>query len=295
LADTLVILNAKAGTIADRNPAEVRDIVERAFASHGHLAEVRLEEGDDFIEAIDDACRSGPSTIVVGGGDGSDSHAIRKLAGSSRTLGVLPLGTMNLFAKSLGMPADLDAALAALAGANPGAIDLATVNGRAFHTLAGLGFFAEVARARAQVRGGGMPFGRFIAVARSSFRAFTKAGILQLTLETDEGRREIEAYALLVSNNRLSDTGFDRARLDEGVLEIHFAEGPEMAKRMQAGLDLMAGRWRDNPDIQSIAVRSATITTHRPRLWLSVDGELTRMSTPLVFASRPAVLNVLRP
>lgn len=299
MADTVVILNEHAGTIQDRDPAEVRAIVERAFSERGHSAEVILAEGNAFLQAIDRAAQSGPATVVVGGGDGSVGHAIRKLVEacgrSERTLGVLPLGTMNLFAKSLGMPAELDAALAALAAATPCRIDLASVNGRVFHTLAGLGYFAEVARGRAQFRGAGLPFGRFIAVARSSLRAFSRAGVLQLTLETEGGRREIEAYALLASNNRLSPSGLERPRLDEGLIEIHFAEGAALASRMQAGLDLLAGRWRDNPEIDSLAVTRATITSHRPRLWLSVDGELTRMPTPLVLESLPAALSVLAP
>ncbi|WP_051231575.1 diacylglycerol/lipid kinase family protein [Kaistia adipata] len=299
MADTVVILNEHAGTIQDRDPAEIRATVERAFSDRGHSAEVILAEGNAFLQAIDRAAQSGPQTVVVGGGDGSVGHAIRKLVEargrSERTLGVLPLGTMNLFAKSLGMPAELDAALAALAAATPRRIDLASVNGRVFHTLAGLGYFAEVARGRAQYRGGGLPFGRFIAVARSSLRAFSRAGVLQLTLETEGGRREIEAYALLASNNRLSPSGLERPRLDEGVIEIHFAEGAALASRMQAGLDLLAGRWRDNPEIESLAVTRATITSHRPRLWLSVDGELSRLPTPLVLESLPAALSVLAP
>ncbi|MCX5578121.1 diacylglycerol kinase family protein [Kaistia terrae] len=295
MVDTIVILNAKAGTIHDRDPAEIRAIVERAFADRGHSAEVVLAEENEFVHAIDRAAQSGPQTVVVGGGDGSVGHAIRKIAGTERTLGVLPLGTMNLFAKSLGMPTDLEAALAALAGASPSRIDLSAVNGRLFHSLAGLGFFAEVARGRAQFRGLSLPFGRFIAVARSSLRAFSRAGILQLKLETPQGEREVAAYALLVTNNRLSTGGFDRPRLDEGVIEIHFAEGAEMASRMQAGLDLLSGRWRDNPEIDSLAVSHATITSHRSRVWLSIDGELTRMQTPLVFESLPGAISVLAP
>jgi diacylglycerol kinase family enzyme len=299
VADTVVILNAHAGTIQDRDPAEIRATVERAFGDRGRSAEVILAEGNAFLQAIEGAATSGPETVIVGGGDGSVGHAIRKLVDArgraERTLGVLPLGTMNLFAKSLGMPAELDAALAALAAATPSRIDLASVNGRVFHTLAGLGYFAEVARGRAQFRGGGLPFGRFIAVARSSLRAFSRAGVLQLTLEASGDRREIEAYALLASNNRLAPAGIDRPRLDEGLIEIHFAEGAALTSRMQAGLDLLAGRWRDNPEIASLAVTRATITSHRPRLWLSVDGELARMPTPLVLESLPAALSVLAP
>src|SRR5690606_23317012 len=79
VADTVVILNEHAGTIQDRDPAEIRGIVERAFGERGHSTEVILAEGNAFLQAIDQAATSGPETVVVGGGDGSVGHAIRKL------------------------------------------------------------------------------------------------------------------------------------------------------------------------------------------------------------------------
>ncbi len=296
MADTVIILNARAGTIRDLQPKEVEAQVRAAFAGHTESVAVELAEGERFIAAIDEAADSEASTIIVGGGDGSVGYAARKLAGSKRTLGVLPLGTMNLFARSLGIPADLPLALDLLARAEPKRIDLGKVNGRIFHTLAGLGYFAEVARARAQVRNDtNLPFGRYIAAARASLRAFVRPGILELTIETEEGPREIEAYALFVGNNRLSDGGFDRPRLDEGLLEVHYAEGAEFANRMQAAIDLLAGRWRENPAIQTFTARSIKVRSRRPRLWVSVDGELARLDTPLTFECSPGALTVLMP
>lgn len=296
MAETVIILNARAGTIRDMQPSQVETVVRQAFEGHAATVTVELAAGDDFIQKIDRAVASAASTIIVGGGDGSVGYAARKLAGSDRSLGVLPLGTMNLFAKSLGIPAELQPALDALADAKPRRIDLGKVNGRIFHTLAGLGYFAEVARARAQVRDdSNLPFSRYIAAARAAFRAFTRAGVLKLSLAADAGRREIETYALFVSNNRLSDTGFDRPRLDEGILELHYAEGAEFSHRMQAGLDLIAGRWRENPAIESLIVKRFTVSSHRPRLWLSIDGELARVKTPLEFETIPGALSVLVP
>ncbi len=296
MADTVIILNARAGTIRDLQPSQVEADVRQAFADHKESVSVELAEGERFIAAIDEAAESGAATIIVGGGDGSASYAAKKLAGTGRALGVLPLGTMNLFARSLGIPADLPLALDLLARGEPKRIDLGKVNGRIFHTLAGLGYFAEVARARAQVREDtNLPFGRYIAAARASLRAFTKPGILELTIETEEGPREIEAYALFVGNNRLSDGGFDRPRLDEGLLEVHYAEGAEFANRMQAAIDLLAGRWRENPAIQTFTARTIKVRSRRPRLWVSVDGELARLDTPLAFECCAGALTVLMP
>ncbi|SHF18717.1 Diacylglycerol kinase family enzyme [Kaistia soli DSM 19436] len=296
LADTVIILNARAGTIRDLQPKEVEAQVREAFAGHTESVAVELVEGERFIAAIDKAAESEASTIIVGGGDGSASYAARKLIDSNRTLGVLPLGTMNLFARSLSIPADLNQALDILAKAEPARIDLGAVNGRIFHTLAGLGYFAEVARARAQVREDtNLPFGRYIAAARASLRAFVRPGILELTIDADGGRRDIETYALFIGNNRLSDGGFDRPRLDEGLLEVHYAEGADFGNRMQAAIDLLAGRWRENPAIQSFTAKTVTVRSRRPRLWVSVDGELTRLETPLRFECRAGALNVLMP
>ena len=164
------------------------------------------------------------------------------------------------------------------------------------NTLAGLGYFAEVARARAQVREDtSLPFSRYIAAARATFRAFTRSGQLDLAIETEAGSRNVSTYALIVSNNRLSTTGFERARLDEGLLEVHFAQGQGMSPRLEAAFDILAGQWRENPAINTLETAGLTVKSHRPRLWLSVDGELVRAATPLVFELMPLALAVLVP
>ncbi|MBB5752854.1 diacylglycerol/lipid kinase family protein [Prosthecomicrobium pneumaticum] len=295
MRDTAVVLNEKAGLIADLSPATVRQAIERAFEGSGHEPVIELVPGREIVAAIDRAAASDARYVVVGGGDGSVSHAVRALAGTDKVLGVLPLGTLNLFGRDIGMPATLDAMLAAAARAEPKRLDLAAVNGRLFHSVSGLGFFAEIARAREQVRGSSLPFGRFVAVARSSVRAFLRAGVLELALEAEGERREIEAYAVLVTNNRFGSSAWDRPRLDEGVIEVHFARGREVARRIQAGVDLISGRWRDNPEIESIVTTRLTIESRRPRLWLAVDGEIRRAETPLVYEARPAAITVLVP
>ena len=98
--------------------------------------------------------------MVVGGGDGSVSAAANALAGTGKTLGVLPFGTLNLLARDLAMPANIEEAIEALGAAQPRKIDLARVNGRFFHSLSGLGFFSQMARAREEVRG--HPFGQAV-------------------------------------------------------------------------------------------------------------------------------------
>ena len=130
----------------------------RGFLLHEHG--VAPEEIEAAIDTS--AATLGIDTIIIGGGDGTQSLAATKLAGKEIALGVLPFGTVNLLGRDLGIPLAIEEAVKALAGAEPVAIDLAEVNGRLFHSLLGLGFFARMASERQRARHQ-FPFARSIA------------------------------------------------------------------------------------------------------------------------------------
>src|SRR5215213_5426533 len=136
------VLNERAGALLGRDPAEIRREVAAALTTPTCAADVVHARGQGICRAIDAALTRDYDTYVVGGGDGSVSYAARRLAGTQKTLGVLPLGTLNLLARDLGMPADLSGALESLGRAQPRAIDLGVLNGRPFHTISGVGFFS---------------------------------------------------------------------------------------------------------------------------------------------------------
>src|SRR3954453_3291560 len=106
-----IILNTNAGTLTGLDPEQAAAGVVAIFQKHGHEALAQALPGKAAIEAIERACGE-PSVeaIVVGGGDGTVSLAAAAAARSRKTLGILPLGTMNLFARSLGIPLEMTAA-----------------------------------------------------------------------------------------------------------------------------------------------------------------------------------------
>ena len=288
----LVLLNARAGTLLDRGTDGLRREITERLGATGHEVDVRLLRPRQITRAITEAAQGPHDLVVIGGGDGSVSFAANALAGGDKALGVLPLGTINLLGRDLGMPTDIAAAVAALADAEPRRIDLARLNGRAFHSLSGLGFFSQMARAREEVRG--HPLGRFLGFGFAALRALRRTGRFDLEIAVDGRVERVDALAVLVTNNRFN-AEWRRQRLDAGVLELHIAQDAGAMSLLKASADLLTGAWRDNPGIRSVLAREVTITQVRRRTWAATDGELAREHVPLRYTLEPQALTVLMP
>jgi diacylglycerol kinase family enzyme len=290
----VAILNAKAGFVLQQGEAIV-EAVAQAFRDCGHSIEVACVEPGEIEAAIDKAVVRGDiDTLVIGGGDGTQGLAAAKLAGQDIALGVLPFGTVNLLGRDLEIPLELDDAVKALAGAERATIDLGEVNGRVFHSLIGLGFFARMAderqRARKQI-----PFARSLAFLLALSRAILRVGTMEVAFEADGRRTTRRCAAVMITNNRYREQPIRRARLDEGVLEINIVRGARQAALLRAGFDLVAGRWRRADSIEQIVAREVTITARRTRIHASIDGERVALTVPLKVQIRPQALTVLRP
>jgi diacylglycerol kinase family enzyme len=286
----LVLLNARAGTLLDRGAESMGRDLARRLGSAGREVELRLLRPRQLTRAVRDAASGPHDTVIVGGGDGSASCAVNAFAGSDKALGILPLGTINLLARDLGMPTDLGEAVEALAQAVPRRIDLGRVNGRAFHSLSGLGFFSQMARAREEVRG--HPLGRFLGFGFAALRALRRTGRFDLQISVDGRVERVDALAVLVTNNQFN-AQWQRPRLDGGVLELHIAQDAGAMGLLKASADLLTGGWRDNPGIRSIVARELTITHVRHRTWAATDGELAREHLPLRYTLARRALTVL--
>ncbi len=287
---TLVLLNARAGTLLDSGTDAVVSALKSALGGGGEAPEIRLLAPKEMAGAIAQAARGDCDTLVIGGGDGSVSAAAAALAGSDKILGVLPFGTLNLLAHDLGMPREPQEAIAALAGAKPRRIDLASVAGRPFHSLSGLGFFSQMARAREEVRG--HPLGRFLGVGLAAVRALRRTETFTLDISADGRHAQLAALAVLVTNNRFGPD-WRRERLDGGVLEILIAENAGALAKLKASAELVTGTWRESVGIRSIVTRNLTIRRHRHRVWAATDGELSREPIPLRYEIMPGALNAL--
>lgn len=288
----LVVLNAEAGTVRDLGADAVRRTVDDALTRSDMDVDVIAAAGAHMAEAIKAAPALGYDTVVVGAGDGTASFAASVFAGTDITLGILPLGTMNLLAHDIGLPRDLNGALAALREAVPLRVDLGTVNGRAFHGVSGVGFFSQMALAREQLR---RKRGRISGWLIALGKAVVRSGRMALEVELHGHRERIEAYAALVTVNAFDAAGWHRSRLDGGHLEILLAEDRGALHKLRTGADVLVNAWRDNPAIHIFTAEEVTIHARRKRAWVATDGEVSRESLPLRYAVAPRALTLLMP
>ncbi len=286
----LVILNARAGTLIDIGAAGVHAALHEALDGPATMVTVREVQPRAMLDAIGRGAAADYDTIIIGGGDGSVSAAVGALAGSGKTLGVIPCGTLNLLARDLGMPGEPLAAIAALKSAEPRAIDLAAINGRLFHSLSGLGFFSQMARAREEMRD--LP-GKLLRVGAAAIRALSRTGCFYLDVAIDGRARHFETYGVLVTCNRFGGADWRRDALDGDALEIHIAQGETTLQRLITGTELLAGTWRDHDCVISLPARAVSITSARRRAWVATDGELRREDAPLNYEIRPKALTIL--
>lgn len=231
--------------------------------------------------------------IVVGGGDGTLNAAIPGLLEAGLPFGILPLGTANDLARSLGIPLELEGAAKVIAEEQPRPVDLGEVNGHRYFNVASIGFSAELAgelKAEAKKRWGKLGYGI------AAFGLLRKARPFTATLIHDGATERVRTIQVSVGNGRHYGGGMtvsEEARPDDGVFDVYSLE-VERWWRLVALLPWLRsgtqGRWRD---VRAFRTTALELRTRRPRP-VNTDGELTT-HTPAVFRLHRAALRVFAP
>ena len=292
-AEICVIVNAGSG---GGNDAAVADRLRAAFARHGREAHVTLAHGGAEIEAaLEAALARRPGIIVAGGGDGTVSGIGAALAGTDIALGVLPLGTLNHFAKDLGLPLDPDAAVERIATGRPVRVDVGEVNGRVFVNNSSLGLYPDIVRdrERQQKRLGR---GKWPAFAWAALAVLRRYAFMKVRLTVDGEERIRRTPFVFIGNNEYRMEGFaigERAGLQDGRLSLYVAQRPGRLRLLQLALRAVFGRLQQARDFDTLLATEIDIESRRRRLHVATDGEVRLMTPPLRYRIRPASLTVI--
>jgi diacylglycerol kinase family enzyme len=253
-----------------------------------------IDSGEQLLAAAKTAVRDGAAMIVAGGGDGTVSAVASCLADTGVCLGILPLGTLNHFARDLGLPLELDAALNVLAHCRELTVDMGEVNGRLFINNSSLGLYPDIVLDRERQRQR-LGRGKWAALLAASLHAARRYPVLSLHLDVDGQPLERRSAFVFVGNNEYQREGFEiggRHALSGGRLSLYVTQRTGRFGLFRLALRALAGRLRQARDFDRLAAQSLVVRTGHRHMRVAVDGEVTTMRTPLHYRIRPGVLRV---
>jgi diacylglycerol kinase family enzyme len=252
-----------------------------------------------MVEAALAAVLQGVQTVVAGGGDGTINAVASVLVDSGATLGVLPMGTLNHFARDLGLPATLDEAIAVVAQGHATQVDVGEVNGRIFLNNSSLGLYPDIVRDRErQQRRLGR--GKWVAFGWAALAALRRYPFLSIRLKVG-AEQETQARRtpfVFIGNNAYTMQGFnigERACINAGQLSLYVAQRPTRLGLLRLAFSALLGRLAQARDFDVLMERELTIESRHRRMRVATDGEVTVMTLPLHYRIRPAALKVIVP
>ena len=284
--NTVVILNPAAnGERANRWRAQVETLARDSTicaTSHPGEAEGMARR----------AAREGFEKIVAAGGDGTINEVVNGLAGSGATLGLLPMGTVNVFAMELGLPShDLEFCWQIIEGRNTRLVDLPNANGKYFVQLAGVGLDAQVVKeTSATLKRNFGPLSYLISAAQIAARQPPR-----LVIESEDSSVREGSFVLIGNGRRYGGPFpfFKNAVMDDGLLDVVAFKQLGYLEIIKYLQDVFFSSEINLPEVEYFQTRHLRISSDE-EVPVELDGELMG-NCPVEFRVQPRTLRVLAP
>ncbi|MGI8487484.1 lipid kinase [Pectobacterium sp. S5] len=286
---TALLLINKQARNGDSSARYVKELLQQSQISIVEPDENDTGSCSDIIRAYADRV----DFVIIGGGDGTLNSAAPGLVDTGLPLGVLPLGTANDFARTVGIPRDIRQAVQVIANGQQRIVDLGEVNGHLFFNVSSIGFSAALARglsAKSKKRWGTLGY------ALAAFKLLKQSRPFRVEIEHDGIKERVRTVQVSVGNGRFYGGGMavaDSAAPDDGLLDVyslevsHWWEMVALIPFIRRGTH---GRWRK---VRAFSAKQLTLNTTRPHD-INADGELIG-KMPAVFGIREKAIQVFAP
>lgn len=292
------VLNREGGTFRTTDMQAYAERAKAIFSDAGDELEVLVRDGKNMPDALERAARRDDiDAIIAGGGDGTISTAAGIAWKAGMPLGVIPAGTMNLFARSLKLPLDIWSVLETLATGEIREVDIGSADGKAFVHQFSAGMHARMVRYR-----NALPYnsrtGKIAANVRASVGVVLDPPRFEVHFDADGYRERRMISAISVSNNPFGENGLMFSEdLTTGHLGIYIAEPLRPAGAAKLAVDILRGKLRENAAITEMTAKSVDL--HFPKVYRSanfvLDGELVPLGRDISIRVHPGELRVIVP
>jgi diacylglycerol kinase (ATP) len=288
----VIIANPKSGGFP-RNADRLNETL-TFLREKGWKAELWLTKACGHARQLAcEAVRQKANLVIAAGGDGTINEIIQELAQSETALGVLPMGTINVWAREIGIPLDIVGARDVLVNGQTRRVDLGRAKGRYFLLMAGVGLDGEVARAVER-----KPAKRWGLLGYILMGLWLGPGYPGFRVHLYLNRRRIRTNALqiIIGNTQLHSGFFKftpRAKCDDGLLDVCLVRQRGVFGRIAVLWNFFRQRETRLLGVRYISCTAVRIRTFKP-IAVQLDGDPAG-DTPVIFTVAPSALKVVVP
>jgi diacylglycerol kinase family enzyme len=292
-----VLINAGSGTAMKRGEQFFQTLIE---GTDLNVKEYDFIPSDKIADRMKALIKS-DTPILVGGGDGTIAHTAALHMEHDKPFGIIPMGTMNLLARDLGIPLikDEENIFNLYNRTTVMPIDVATANDKPFLCCAAIGTIPQAALFRENIRD--LPdvlmMPRLTAYVLNQM---DRSKMRSLRVLADNKEMGLETAILAISNNRFAhsreaDFTLAKKSLQDGMLGIYSAAPQTFFERIRLLLKMQQGKMETEPTIQESQAHNVLVRTDKSSELVSIDGEPVMMKTPISFKILPGALKVIIP
>jgi diacylglycerol kinase family enzyme len=294
-----VILNRNSGTINGNKEKYSHEVIVDLFNKLNAECKVYFLDEIDVTQIIKKCFIEKPDSVVAGGGDGTVNLVASSLLGSNTPLGILPLGTLNHFAKDNKIPLDIKEAVSVIVKKNIKEIDAGSVNGKIFINNSSIGIYPKVVKHRDyQVeKFGGNKWASMIIAYVTVVKKFSS---FKVDIHSNGQIIKAKTPFIFIGNNEYQMDLFKfgtREKLDEGLLDLYFPNTTSWLSMTRFAASALFKKLNQVRDFNIIKAKEVTISLIKKRklIEVSLDGEVFHLESPLFYKIHPKALKVIVP
>lgn len=289
----LVIMNKNAGI--NDNKKSANEIIKN-FSALNIEHELKMVEGKNLKKTAAESLKN-YDIIAAAGGDGTISSIASELIEKNIPLGVIPLGTLNHFAKDLNIPLNIHEAVIVISKMKTKRIDAGEVNGNIFINNSSIGFYPKIVRYR-NIHSEILGLNKWLAMFVAFINVFGRFHVIELKLHSEKDIFKVKTPFVFIGNNKYRMDLFNlgiRTDIDKGNLSIYFPNTHSKISMFKFAFLALINKLNQAENFIIDLSEKIILDTKRKYLDVSIDGEVLRMKAPLYYSSKPNSIIVIVP